>query len=1067
MNIAGSVLAQFAFIVEWWEVLVAVIAVGGGALFFLRNRLRVGSDEADLPSLDVSDIERRRRQKWREGRRERERQLAPGLVLQHSVAQSLEDPIALSPDGHYLTSGANDATIRLWDVESGHEVRRLRAHSHLVRCVAWSPDGLLVSGANDATIHLWNPQQENPLQILRGHVGAINALAWSVDGQWLASGGDDRTVRVWNPQTGNLTKSLTGHPKAASCLAWAPDGRYLASGGSGGIMRVWDTKEGLQVHSIPAHANGVRSVAWFPHDGRLLASGGNDAMVRLWDPQTGREVRRLEGHIGPITGISFSPDGRLLASQSVQSGAEVRFWRTDTWELVATLPVNPFKENFPLSFQTDANVILTGGDSSDEVRIWKVDIEALMRDTQPSMQYSNAKVVLMGDSGVGKTGLGLVLTGKPFTPTESTHGRHVWLFADETVPVDEDGHVDRSSRIQEQRETLLWDLAGQAAYRVIHQLHLDEVTVALVVFDSRSETDPFGGVLHWDRSLRQSQAIRGKAALPLKKILVAARTDRGGIGVGHERINNLIKEFGFDGYIETSAKEGKNIAELQQDIQRAIQWEALPRVTSTDLFRQIQKFLITQKEAGEVLSEVSTLYNALMDTGKAGTDSPEMRQQFDCCIDLVQSQGLIQKIGFGGLILLQPETLDAYASALISSVRDEPDGLGSIQEARAKQCDFDMPQSERISNRGQEQLLLLAMIEDLVSRELALREGEYLVFPSQSTRVNPDLPSPEIKPVIFTFEGPVTNIYATLSVRLSRSGLFRRKELWKNAITFTARVGGICGLYLDNVSEGRADLALFYEDDASEETRFHFEEFVEVHLQRWAIPSSISRKRVIICPHCKTTISQDIVRQRLERGVSWMICYGCDNRIELSEPVEVQNTLPLSRIDEMDTSADRERENQTRQTKMQGWRAMKRFASREDFDVFICYNEQDGPIVANMAEKLLDKGVLPWFDEWEIQPGRSWQQMLEEQFERIGSVAVFIGKDGIGPWQRYDVHAILSEFFKRGCKVIPVILPGCEKIPPLPIFLRQVRTVDFRQSEREALEGLVWGITGQRPFLSD
>jgi hypothetical protein len=55
-----------------------------------------------------------------------------------------------------------------------------------------------------------------------------------------------------------------------------------------------------------------------------------------------------------------------------------------------------------------------------------------------------------------------------------------------------------------------------------------------------------------------------------------------------------------------------------------------------------------------------------------------------------------------------------------------------------------MPADERIQDAEQEKLLLIAMIEDLLRRELALREEGMLVFPSQSTRENPNLPDVEI-----------------------------------------------------------------------------------------------------------------------------------------------------------------------------------------------------------------------------------------------------------------------------------------------------------------------------------
>ena len=89
------------------------------------------------------------------------------------------------------------------------------------------------------------------------------------------------------------------------------------------------------------------------------------------------------------------------------------------------------------------------------------------------------KVVLIGDSGVGKSGLGLVLKGEAFRATDSTHNRHVWSLESQEIELG-DGRT-------ETRETLLWDLAGQPGYRLIHQLHLNEVAVALVVFDANSD----------------------------------------------------------------------------------------------------------------------------------------------------------------------------------------------------------------------------------------------------------------------------------------------------------------------------------------------------------------------------------------------------------------------------------------------------------------------------------------------------------------------------------------------------------------------------------------------------
>ena len=97
--------------------------------------------------------------------------------------------------------------------------------------------------------------------------------------------------------------------------------------------------------------------------------------------------------------------------------------------------------------------MVTGDEWSASLFVWHLDMERLLHEALSSemVHYTNAKVVLVGDSGVGKSGLALALTNQPFVPTESTHGRHVWLLDKREVQQDSGSH--------ETREVLLWDLA--------------------------------------------------------------------------------------------------------------------------------------------------------------------------------------------------------------------------------------------------------------------------------------------------------------------------------------------------------------------------------------------------------------------------------------------------------------------------------------------------------------------------------------------------------------------------------------------------------------------------------
>jgi hypothetical protein len=309
------------------------------------------------------------------------------------------------------------------------------------------------------------------------------------------------------------------------------------------------------LRTLEGHTGAVRSVAFDPREGSTLASGSVDKTVKLWEVASGKLLRTLEGHTGWIDRVAFSPDGRLMASKSYDH--KIRLWNCDSWETITVIPAPTFPDWIPaLAFHPTLPLLATAGSAPDTpeykrcrlIHVYELDYDVLLPrgvGFQPAISetereagslphktvhYVNAKVVLLGDSGVGKSGLGLVLNGQPYKETDSTAGRFVSTFDSREVVLD--------ANRKQTRETLLWDMAGQPGYRVINQLHLNEVAVALVVFDARSETDPLAGVRHWGRALRLAQQRQGAQAVPTKTLLVSARNDRGGVSVSKERLDS-------------------------------------------------------------------------------------------------------------------------------------------------------------------------------------------------------------------------------------------------------------------------------------------------------------------------------------------------------------------------------------------------------------------------------------------------------------------------------------------------------------------------------------------------
>jgi len=967
------------------------------------------------------------------------------------------DDYTWSPDSKYLAVITSLRLLEIWDIISGIKKSELLLPEGANGIVWCNHQSQIIVGNITRGLSLIKVNASNlklslvPVNAAH-HDSSININKISGDNIWKIYrdkiNNDTKDV-IYNNDwyditTWDLYESL--YSVKMSPIACSDDDIHVATTYRNEVI-LWNMQNMAQVLRF-SHTDSINDVMFFG-DSNTVITGSTDRTVKVWDIEGGNCKHILEGHTSEVVSLSGRYDKQLLATGD--TSGTVIVWDSKTWRRIADFKITDYGFSGCFVFNPVFDVVATAHEdiSKPQYLAFEDLIKLPEQSEEKQTYYTNAKVVLVGDTGVGKSGLSLVLSGQTFATTDSTHGRRIYGMHQEDI--DSDGCLER-------REVILWDLAGQPGYRLIHQLHLNQVTTALVVFDSRSEIDPFAGVRHWDRALRQASRANDGTEKDVKKLLVAARVDRGGISASKNRVDDVINRHGFSGYFETSAKEGWNIDQLRAAILESINWPAMEKVSSTEFFMAIKEFIIAEKVAGRILAGVDDLLRSFTDRYDQKLDQTEIKPQFFTCIKLVESSGLIRCLNFGDLILLQPEFIDSYASSIIITAKTEPDGMGCIAEEVVKNVQFPVPSDERVSDPEQEKLLILATIEDLIRHDIAIREyaddGAQLIFPSQFTRENPEIPEPDGKTKIYYFEGPVINIYTTLAVRLSHSGIFKKKGMWKNAVTFESITGTECGLYVAEIEEGRGKLTVYFDNSTEEAIKLQFEEYIYTHLKRKALPETITLTNLYSCTECHTPISEVQLARRLERGFDWITCNVCEARITFQ--ISTDKIYLTKYVQKMDLEADAKRDHEAAATVLQGKRELGQF------DVFLCHCSEDKSEVKTIGNLLKNQSILPWLDDWELRPGLPWQRLLEAQIKNIKSAAVFVGKNGLGPWQSVELDSFLREFVSREVPVIPVLLASAEKKPDLPVFLNGMTWVDFRKQESNPLKRLVWGITGQR-----
>ena len=191
--------------------------------------------------------------------------------------------VDFSNTGKYLLTGANDKTIKIFDLYPKVKfVSSFKGHSNWVRCARFSPDNRLIgSCGDDNSVMIFDIEQKTTKYKFLDHLSHVNSCRFSPDGTIIASAGDDGKIKLFDIRIGRLIQHYDAHNDKVNCISYHQSGNYIISASDDSTIKIWDLKMGQILYTVHGHKGKVKSVN-FNVDGDYFCSGGEDSILMVW-----------------------------------------------------------------------------------------------------------------------------------------------------------------------------------------------------------------------------------------------------------------------------------------------------------------------------------------------------------------------------------------------------------------------------------------------------------------------------------------------------------------------------------------------------------------------------------------------------------------------------------------------------------------------------------------------------------------------------------------------------------------------------------------------------------------
>lgn len=436
-----------------------------------------------LPGITAVDADPPYRARWA---------VAPGrheLLMLSGHTGQVHGVCTLEVNGEpVLASGADDGTVRLWDLPSGTERATLTGHTGAVLAVRRVSSGgrdAVVSAGADGTVRLWEAVEGGTPAIVGRHRGAAHALAVAPgDIPLLLSAGVDGDVRLWDLTSASRGVLRCGGVVTALCAFRMGDVTVAALAAADRTIRLWDLERLRPIRTLPGHARAVRTLCVVPGPaGPLIASAGRDRAIRLWRPATGELAAELVGQSDTVNDLAVVTL-ETGATQLVSAGQDrtVRRWDPHGGQSEGRLGKHTDAVGALAVAHLHHREVVVAGGRDRTIRVWDPDVLETPSESPGHTDWVNGFCLLDTGDGTVLASASDDRTIRLWRPDSGDLvrvlvGHQGWVQAVCRLTID---GRDRLASAGRDRTVRIWDPGAGTVQRVLSG-HEDEVNAVCAV----------------------------------------------------------------------------------------------------------------------------------------------------------------------------------------------------------------------------------------------------------------------------------------------------------------------------------------------------------------------------------------------------------------------------------------------------------------------------------------------------------------------------------------------------------------------------------------------------------